>query len=115
VIVGREQGDNDLRSRTPALARSDHLAAMVDPEEAHARALALYEEGAGFHSAPRAASRALERSTRAPLGSSDAVELASTPTRESSSLSSSLPLFLGVALVLLLLYRGLFRARFTRR
>jgi len=52
LVVGREQGDNDLRSRTPGLARGVQVAAQVDPEELYARALALHE-GRVFHSAPR--------------------------------------------------------------
>ncbi|MSR60894.1 MAG: hypothetical protein EXS08_00410 [Planctomycetes bacterium] len=52
TIVGLEQGDNDLRKSTPALARSNRVAALPDPEAAHARALALYEDGANFTSPP---------------------------------------------------------------
>lgn len=48
VVVGLEQGGNDLRSRTPALARTDGTATLVDTEAAYKRALALYEERAIF-------------------------------------------------------------------
>jgi hypothetical protein len=51
-LVGLEQGDNDLRSRTPALVKSNRAARQVDPEDAYRRALAVYEDGARFHEAP---------------------------------------------------------------
>ena len=42
-VVGLEDADNDIRSRTPALERSDRQAAVVDLEELYDRKLALYE------------------------------------------------------------------------
>jgi hypothetical protein len=56
VVVGREQGGNDLRSRTPALAQADHQAAIVNPDDIYRRTLAMYEDGAAFHVPPVAAS-----------------------------------------------------------
>lgn len=50
LIVGREQGDNDLRSGTPALQRSDRRVLTEDAEVARARRLAMYEEGATYTS-----------------------------------------------------------------
>lgn len=52
TIVGIEEGGNDIRSRTPALANSDRAAAVIDPDESYHRALALYTDGARFQSAP---------------------------------------------------------------
>jgi len=49
LLVGREQGDNDMRARTPALAQGDRSIARVDPAENYARTLALYEDCATFH------------------------------------------------------------------
>jgi len=54
-LVGLEQGDNDLRSRTPALAKSNRAPRQVDPDDAYRRALAMYEDGARFHEAPLSA------------------------------------------------------------
>lgn len=54
-LVGVEQQGNDVRSRTPALARSDRVAACVDADENYQRTLAMYETGATFHMALRAA------------------------------------------------------------
>lgn len=48
-IVGLEQGDNDFRSRTPALAKSDKRTAQVDPEENYRRRLAAYSLGGAFN------------------------------------------------------------------
>lgn len=55
TIVGAEQGGNDIRSRTPILARSDRIATLVDPDENYRRTIAMYEEGASFRSAPASA------------------------------------------------------------
>ena len=52
VSVGIEQGSNQFRERTPALLNSTGSIAMVDYETLHDRALAMYEEGASFRSAP---------------------------------------------------------------
>lgn len=49
VIVGIEQGDNDIRSRTPVLGQSDRAATFVNPDENYRRTLAMYDEGATFH------------------------------------------------------------------
>jgi hypothetical protein len=49
LLMGREQGDNEMRARTPALAQGDRSIAHVDPAENYARALALYEDRATFH------------------------------------------------------------------
>jgi hypothetical protein len=49
VIVGVEQGDNDIRSRTPVLAQSDRAATFVNPDENYRRTLAMYDQGASFH------------------------------------------------------------------
>jgi len=55
VIVGNEQGDNDLRSITPSLARGEHAAQLVDTDENYQRALAMYGDGQMFHTPPRPA------------------------------------------------------------
>jgi hypothetical protein len=49
VIVGEEQGDNDLRSKTPVLAQSDRAVSYVNQDENRRRTLAMYESGATFH------------------------------------------------------------------
>jgi len=49
VIVGIEQGDNDIRSRTPVLEQSDRAATFVNPDENYRRTLAMYDQGASFH------------------------------------------------------------------
>ena len=69
-LVGREQGDNDLRSGTSALAKSDRATAPVDIDELYQRRLAMYDEGATFQDAGQAAARtkslATRRATRPP-------------------------------------------------
>jgi hypothetical protein len=55
ALVGVEQGGNDIRSMTPALANSDRYSLPVDQDEAYARALAMYDSRAMF-SAPMAPS-----------------------------------------------------------
>ncbi len=52
TIVGLEQGDNEFRSGTPALVNGAHAVALMDPEDAYNRALAMYEGGAVFHQPP---------------------------------------------------------------
>lgn len=49
TLVGREQGDNEVRSKTPALAKSDRAAALVDFDENYRRTLAMYESHTMFH------------------------------------------------------------------
>lgn len=44
-IVGLEEGDNDLRSRTPALLKSDRNSTILDPTDAYRRKLAMYADG----------------------------------------------------------------------
>ncbi len=41
-LVGMEQGDNGFRHRTPALERSDRVAAEVDHTELYRRRIAMY-------------------------------------------------------------------------
>ncbi len=53
-IVGVEQGANDIRSRTPALANSNRAVVVLNADELHDRTLAMYENGARF-SQPAAA------------------------------------------------------------
>lgn len=48
-ISGLEQGDNEIRSRTPALAKTDGRVAMVDTDELRERKLAMYEGRQRFH------------------------------------------------------------------
>jgi hypothetical protein len=71
VIVGNEQGDNDLRSITPNLARGEHAPQLVDTDENYKRALAMYGDGQMFHTPPRPAlgaePLALEPRHRAPV------------------------------------------------
>jgi hypothetical protein len=48
VIVGIDQGDNDLRSKTPVLAQSDRASTFVNPDENYQRTVDMYEHGAKF-------------------------------------------------------------------
>lgn len=52
-IVGLEQGDNDFRSRTPALLNGNLETAQIDQDTLYARKLALYETGESFDRSPR--------------------------------------------------------------
>lgn len=49
--TGIEQGDNDLRGSTPALAKSSRTQPQVDLQELHERALAMYDGRARFTTA----------------------------------------------------------------
>jgi hypothetical protein len=51
LLVGVDQGDNDMRARTPALENSNKVVLQVDQDEAYHRALAMYDSGATFKSA----------------------------------------------------------------
>jgi hypothetical protein len=51
-IVGLEQDGNDLRAKTPVLARGEHEPRQVDGEASYRRALALY--GGTFYHVPLA-------------------------------------------------------------
>ena len=65
ALGGLEQGDNDMRGRTPALQNSDRAVALLDPEENYRRRLALYDQGATFASAPRVVASAVVRTPAA--------------------------------------------------
>ncbi len=52
-LVGREQGDNDFRSATPALLHGKLETAQVDIDELRERKLAMYTEGQRFDASPR--------------------------------------------------------------
>lgn len=65
TLIGVEQGDNDIRSRTPALMQSDRNAALVDPEDAYQRTVEMFESGARFH-APTAMLSGSRPATTAP-------------------------------------------------
>lgn len=108
VVVGREQGDNDLRTRTPALARSDRVAAKVDEEDAYARALALYE-GTALHAPPRNVSAGVEPIPDERSRKAVAREGGAATEDEGSSTSRWLPIFLGAALSLGLVLRHILR------
>lgn len=45
LIVGIEQGDNEIRSRTPALVGAERPKVIVDDDAAYKRKLALFESG----------------------------------------------------------------------
>ncbi len=49
-IGGNEQDGNQLRVNTPLLARGEHTPLQVDIEASYQRALAMYGDGAQFHS-----------------------------------------------------------------
>lgn len=65
ALVGVEQGDNDLRGRTPALANSARAPTLVDADEHYRRTLALYEKRAHF-TAPLALASPLGEASSAP-------------------------------------------------
>lgn len=71
TLVGNEQDGNDIRSRTPALAKSDHVATPVNPDANYQRKLSLYADGAQFQTAvptlaePNSARRATPAATKA--------------------------------------------------
>lgn len=48
-IVGREQDDNQFRTRTPALVNAERETVYVDPQELRERKLAMYGERREFH------------------------------------------------------------------
>jgi hypothetical protein len=60
-IIGLEQGDNDLRSQTPALVNSDRSKVSVNADENYQRTLAMYESGAHFSQAAQSMPTAAEK------------------------------------------------------
>jgi hypothetical protein len=48
-LIGIEEGDNQFRNATPALMKCNRTKVELDMEDFHARKLAMYEEGASFH------------------------------------------------------------------
>lgn len=110
VVVGREQAGNDLRARTPALARGKLVAAAIDPVAAYERALALYAEGATFHAPPatldQPAGKPEKRRSRGTPQSAASQSVTAPSTADPSPWwRSSLPAFLTGVLVLLFFYR----------
>lgn len=67
-VVGNEQEGNDLRSRTPALGRTDHRAREVDEAELYRRTLAAYEDGAQFATPPCTSAPSLSVAARRAQG-----------------------------------------------
>lgn len=63
-LVGLEQGDNDIRARTPALANSNRAALILNTDDAYARTLAMYNQGASFSQPARTAVASAARNTR---------------------------------------------------
>jgi hypothetical protein len=49
VIVGLEQGRDDIRASTPVLEQSDRATAYVDQDDNYKRTLAMYEDRTTFH------------------------------------------------------------------
>lgn len=60
-IVGLEQGDNNLRARTPALANSDRAPKQLDSGDLYQRTLSMYDSGARFNQPPLLAAAPGER------------------------------------------------------
>lgn len=85
VIVGVEQGDNDIRSRTPALVNSDRNSTKVNDDEAYQRRLALYEDG-GHKLQPLTIARPMAEETTAAPKSHES-ESESLPTHKGRFLS----------------------------
>ena len=52
TLVGIEQGGNDFRARSPALAKCDRTVTRVATEESRRRLLSMYEQGTRFHEPP---------------------------------------------------------------
>ena len=52
-IVGLEQGDNEFRSRTPALLKGNLETAQIAPESLYAHKLALYASDEAIDRSPR--------------------------------------------------------------
>ncbi|MCC6405547.1 MAG: hypothetical protein IT453_00175 [Planctomycetes bacterium] len=107
-IVGREQDSNDLRSRTPALAKTDAAIVYVDQDEAYRRKLAMYADRARFTETLPASPDG------APEGEEGAPAAARTPQRRAAPAPtleptrSWAPLWLGAAaLGLAVLFRVL--------
>lgn len=94
ALVGVEQGGNDARARTPALANSVHTATPIDADENYRRTLAMYESGARFH-VPLALAE--PDATRAPAAPRNAP---SAPAPAPAEASSRLP-WIGAALLAL--------------
>ena len=95
TIIGLEQGDNDLRSRTPALAGGEQVARRVDPVDDYARKLAMYDDGAVFHAPARSASSAREST---PDGPAPAVRAKAAPPTQAKSQARSVAWAIGFGL-----------------
>ncbi len=67
-VVGNEQEGNDLRSRTPALERTDHRAREVDEAELPARTRAAYADRALFSAPPCASAPSVSVAARRAKG-----------------------------------------------
>lgn len=94
ALVGVEQQGNDARARTPVLANSVRRTESVDADENYRRTLAMYEQGARFHTPlapadPRAAHAA---------DASNAARPSAARTAPASASSSILP-WIGAALL----------------
>lgn len=56
-VIGIDQGDNNFRAVSPALAEGELAVTMVDPEELRARRLAMYSSQARYSTPPASSAR----------------------------------------------------------
>jgi hypothetical protein len=63
-VVGIEQGDNDARARTPALANSNRAATNLNPDDNYERTLAMYDSAAHFSKPAKAVLKTREATSR---------------------------------------------------
>jgi hypothetical protein len=97
-LRGLEIDGNDLRSRTPALTKSDKQVTLVDQDELYARTLAMYAGGGGFDTPPSTVGR------RPRTEAAEEVEAvpALTPRKVASDSASWVPLAVWAGLLLAL-------------
>jgi hypothetical protein len=87
ALVGVEQGDNNLRGRTPVLENSVRAPTLVDADEHYRRTLALYENRAHFNAPLALASPGAEHFSPSP----NAPRPASAPPTDAAASTPSLP------------------------
>lgn len=104
-VIGLEQEGNDLRSRTPALLKGDLSAALLDPDAAYERALALYEDRTLNGTPPPRAPSTPQRAV--PARERKHAERGGAPAAHDDGFgwSSTLPSFVLGALFVLWLFR----------
>lgn len=103
-IRGIAQGANDFLANTPALRSGPSAVQLVEAKDAHARRLAMYDDGKHFTEPPRQSRQVSADGVPLPLEHSESPETSKTPKDEDEPSDGSNKYLLPGMLIGLVLY-----------